>query len=261
VKGRAGADPGVPVADSGPMDAATADHYIRAVEREGGRLLDAASVDPAAPVEACPGWDVTRLVVHVGQVHRYMAAVLRAASLDPPTHRFERPADDEDPLDWARASLGIVVDALRVTDPATPCWNWGPDDEAGFFHRRMAMETLVHRVDAEDAVGRPTDVDSDLATDGVDEYLTVALQASPRPDVAFTFPEGSLHLHRTDGPGEWLVEADGGRVTIAREHRKGAVAVRGSGPDLLRWVWKRPGAEVEVLGDADLGEAWRHTAG
>jgi uncharacterized protein (TIGR03083 family) len=243
------------------MDAETVDHYISAVGHEGNLLLDAAAHDLGAAVASCPGWDVARLVVHIGQVHRYMATVLQAATLDPPSHGFERPDEGADVVAWARVSLDTILGALRATDPATPCWNWGPGDTAGFFHRRMAMETLVHRLDAEDAVGRPTDVDSDLATDGVDEFLTVGLQSSPRPGVTFTYPAGSLHLHRTDGPGEWLVEAADGVVSVVREHRKGDVAVRGSGPDLLRWVWNRPGAQVEVLGDGEAGDAWRHAAG
>lgn len=239
------------------MDAAQADQYIAVVEREGNRFLAAAATDLGAAVEACPGWDVARLVTHMGQVHRYMSTVLEAATLDPPSQGFEKPGGDDDLIEWGRASLERVAGVLRATDPATPCWNWGPDDSAAFFHRRMAMETLVHRIDAEDAVGDPTPVDADLAGDGVDEWLTVALQSSPRPNATFAYPDGSLHLHRTDGPGEWLVVNEEGRAVVTHEHAKATVAVRGSGPDLLRWVWGRPGAQVEIFGDAAVGDAWR----
>ena len=131
---------------------------------------------------------------------------------------------------------------------------------AAFFHRRMAAETLVHRIDAEDAVGRPSPIDGDLATACVDEFIDVGLRSSTDPAKAFDYPDGSLHLHRTDGAGEWLLRADDGVLVATREHAKGDAAVRGSGADLLRFVWNRPGADVEIFGDADVAAAWQSLA-
>ncbi|MFN3216365.1 MAG: maleylpyruvate isomerase family mycothiol-dependent enzyme [Acidimicrobiales bacterium] len=238
------------------MDAAQAQMFTEAVERDGARLLEVAEVDLMASVPACPDWDVARLVVHVGQVHGYIAGVLENPSLDPPTHRFERP-DTDDIISWAGDARARLVAALGVTDPATPTWSWGEDHTAAFFHRRMAAETLVHRIDVEDAVDRPSPIDGDLATDAVDEFIDVGLRFSTNPDKAFAYPEGSLHLHRTDGPGEWLLRNEGGTLVATREHAKGDAAVRGSGGDLLRFMWNRPGAEVEILGDAEVATAWR----
>lgn len=242
------------------MDPAQAQMFTEAVEREGARLLEVAAVDPTAAVPACPGWDVARLVVHIGQVHHYMAVLLETPSLDAPGHRFQRP-DTDDVISWAAQARARVVAALGAVDPATPTWTWGEDRTAAFFHRRMASETLVHRLDAEDAVERPGSIDSDLATAAVDEFIDVGLRSSPDPGKVFAYPDGSLHLHRTDGPGEWLLRCEAGALVATREHAKGDAAVRGSGGDLLRFVWNRPGADVEIFGDAEVAAAWRSLAG
>ena len=68
-------------------------------------------------------------------------------------------------------------------------------------------------------------------------------------------PTGSLHLHRTDGEGEWLAKNEGGALVVTREHAKGDAAVRGSGSDLLLWIWGR-GGEVEIFGDEAVAAAW-----
>src|SRR4029453_10276847 len=69
-----------------------------------------------------------------------------------------------------------LLEALGSTDPATLLWTFHPPDQtAGFWRRRMAQETVVHRVDAESAHGRPRPVPAALAADGVDEGLAGVL--------------------------------------------------------------------------------------
>ncbi|SCK59943.1 TIGR03083 family protein [Streptomyces sp. SceaMP-e96] len=65
----------------------------------------------------------------------------------------------------------MAADAFAATDPDAPMWAWGVDQHARFWMRRMLFETLVHRTDAERAVGRRPVIDPALATDGVDEFL------------------------------------------------------------------------------------------
>ena len=43
----------------------------------------------------------------------------------------------------------------------------------------------------------------------------------------------TLHFHRTDGDGEWLVRLTPDGPEVERAHAKGDVAVRGSASDLL----------------------------
>lgn len=233
---------------------------IDAVEDNGELLLAAAGTNLDASVAACPGWDLAALVTHVGQVHGWVAGVVNANSADQPSHGFpEAPARD-DVLAWQSERLDELLAALRSHDPADPAWTWGAEKNVGWFARRMAHETLVHRLDAELAVGHRTAIDSDLASDGVDELIEVGLQRSSNPNKEFSYPAGSLHLHRTDGEGEWLLRVDDGALVVTREHAKGDVAVRGSGPALLSYLWGRGADDVEVFGDADLAEAWSRVA-
>jgi hypothetical protein len=54
---------------------------------------------------------------------------------------------------------------------------------------------------------------------------------------------GSVHLHATDGDGEWFIETGDG-LTWTRAHEKGDVAVRGTTSDLLLLVWGRLGTDA-----------------
>ena len=232
------------------------DQYTDVVASEGGRLLDAAAVDLDAPVAACPGWDVARLVGHVGQVHGWIAETVRVGGTSRPTHASPELPRRDDTLAWGREQLDALVEALRGAEPGTRAWTWAETQVVDFFHRRMAHETTVHRYDAESAVDARTPIDSDLAADGVDELIFVGLQYSANPDREFVYPDGSLHLHRTDGDGEWLLRVDDGALVATREHAKGDVAVRGAAPDLLLYVWGRGGENLEIFGDTALAEAW-----
>ena len=73
-----------------------------------------------------------------------------------------------------RAGLAALLDAMRTVDPATPVWTFSRSDPtATFWHRRMAHETVVHRVDAEQATGAVGPLDPALVVDGIAESLEV----------------------------------------------------------------------------------------
>ena len=149
----------------------------------------------------------------------------------------------------AAATADELADLLTSTDPSTPVWTWAGHNDVGWVARRVAHETAVHRHDAEEAAGRRYEIDPELASDGIDEYLHVFL---PRRAAEHEL-SGSVHLHCTDVAGEWLVEpaADGGTPTIRREHAKGDAAVRGPAEDLLLVLWGRlPLDAADVIGDA-----------
>jgi len=71
---------------------------------------------------------------------------------------------------------------------------------AGFWVRRMAHETIVHRADARHAAGDATDIPADLAADAIDEWLTVMSPPnSGQNDLASILPEGTaLQAQATD---------------------------------------------------------------
>jgi uncharacterized protein (TIGR03083 family) len=222
--------------------------FLAALRRDGEAFDVAASVvAPETSVPSCPGWTVADLVWHLSGAHGFWTGIVEQRRIETPEFgRRDRPADG-DLLDVYRAGLGRLVEVLAAVDPATPVWTWAGTQGAVFVQRRMAHETAVHCWDAQRAGGDPPPVEAMLASDGIDELLSLA-----RP-VADTEPiGGTVHLHCTDVPGEWLViPAEGDeRYTVTREHAKGSCALRGPSSDLLLALWRRvPLDRIDVVGD------------
>ena len=104
----------------------------------------------------------------------------------------------------------------------------------------------MHRWDAQNAVGDPSDIANDLAVDGIDELLFVWLPtAAPLQEP----PGTSIHIHTTDSDGEWLAVLDEEPV-VTREHAKGDAALRGPASDVLLYLWDRiEPPSLEIHGD------------
>ena len=129
---------------------------------------------------------------------------------------------------WVAEGTAALVAQLRATDPAAECWSWHPDERsAGFWARRMAHETLVHRWDAEAGAGTTgAAMDPTVAADGIDEYLDVfvavtrGLQSSPAGP--------SFHYDCTDTGDSWFLQLpSAGTRVITREPVECAVRFRG----------------------------------
>lgn len=231
------------------------------VEQQGAALVDAAGVDPTAVVPAAPGWDVTELVRHVSLAHARASVILRTGTMERPSRdngMLPEPPENGI-LDWYRATLDELVADLRALDDAErPVYAFSPEHQrAGFWTRRMAHETTVHRVDAEQAVGRPVGpIDPAFAVDGIDELLTVFVPTLG----AGRSPGGGrvVHLHATDAQGEWLIRFVDDDMVVEAGHGKGDVAVRGPAAELHLWLWGRlPLTGFEVFGDRGAAEALR----
>lgn len=231
------------------------------VAREGPALGEAAEVDLTAPVPGAPGWDTTELLRHVGLVHARTSVILRTGTLERPSREngmLSEPPEDGI-LDWYRANLVEVVAELQaLDDPDRPVYAFSPEHRrAGFWPRRMAHETTVHRVDAEEAVGRPVGpIEAEFAVDGIDEVFSVFVPLLGRdrsPGDGRT-----VHLHATDAVGEWLIRLDHNTVIVEAGHAKGDAAVRGPADKLLLWLWGRlPLEELDVIGARDAALALR----
>jgi len=98
-----------------------------------------------------------------------------------------------------------------------------------------AGETVVHRVDAEQATGAVGPLGPALVLDGIAESLEVfaPLMARREQDPA----TATVHLHATDVEGEWLLTLGGSTVAVEHGHAKGDAAVRGTAADLHLWLW------------------------
>lgn len=231
--------------------------YVEHLRAEADALLAAAAVPLDTPVPTCPGWSVADLLDHVGRTHRWAARNVRTGERTP-FSSVEGPGD-EGPLAYAVASADEVVEAMRTTDPTLPGWHFAATEQVrGFWFRRQAIETLVHRVDAERAAGIETPVDPRLAADGIDEALDVIAprMLAGRDGVDLG---GSVHVHCTDVEGEWTFRTDDGVYQLHRGHAKGDAALRGPAAAILLVLWQRLPADhpaLERFGDGDLVDRW-----
>ena len=224
------------------------DDYLDVIAREGAAMTAAAAtVGMAADVPSCPDWDIADLLAHTGRVHRWAAEMVRTRAQARVSRVGILAPTDESLLPWFDDGVRELVETLRATDPSEPVWTWSTEQTAGFWRRRMAIETAIHRWDAESATSSPNSIDPGLAADAIDEFLDVYV---PSEEAPVPPGGGSIHLHRTDGEGEWVLTLEADGVRVERGHAKADAAVRGSAADLLFVLWRRlPPDRVEVLGD------------
>tara|TARA_B100000686_G_scaffold336153_1_gene405705 strand:- start:375 stop:1100 length:726 start_codon:yes stop_codon:yes gene_type:complete len=225
----------------------------------GTRLFTVAKDHPNAEVPACPGWNMSDLVSHVGSVYGAVEQVISLDSTDRPSVPFPTPPDQE-VLNWARNNFQNLTHIFSDIAPVHPIWTWGREQNVGWFVRRMAHETLVHMWDAETSAQEHISVDGDIAMDGINEFIDGPLQFSLRPDIELFYPNGSVHLHRTDGDGEWLLQPTTHGLSVRYAHEKGDIAVRGSAMNLLLYLWGRHPQEIETFGDEVLVAEWAQQA-
>ena len=215
-------------------------------------------------VRACPGWTVADLLAHHAGVFRVVTAQLRAepgSDLVP----FDPPEADVAPLDMLARAGDELVTALGDTDPDEHRPNWAGAPTAAFWFRRMAQETVIHRVDAQLAHTQPDPIDPALAIDGVDELADVFLPYAGARGI--TGSGETVHLHATDDAiaagglegGEWTFRFHDGGVDVERGHAKGDMAVRGAAGQLLLFAWNRRPVEVECFGEPDPLAFWART--
>jgi uncharacterized protein (TIGR03083 family) len=237
------------------------ERHIAAAETELARFVEVIGrADLAAPVPTCPDWTVADLVAHHGTVVRWITQVVRTLPEERiPAGDTGLPADVKEYPRWFADGVEPLLATLRATPAETPTWTFGPDRHVRFWSRRVLHETVVHRADAEIALGREPAVDRELAADGIEEFLT---NYPGHPRIVGRIAElgrfgDTLHLHATDGDGEWMITLGPDGTTWARGHGKGTVAARGTTSDLLLVLYGRyaPG-RVTVLGDETLLTDW-----
>jgi uncharacterized protein (TIGR03083 family) len=228
----------------------TADAYLAAFDAEARALLDA-TVDLTADVPGCPGWVVRDLLSHVIGVYRHKIAALDLGHA--PEERSEG-WGALDATDDPRDVLRETHEALRArldVDPETPAWSWWPPEQTvGFWQRRMAHETAVHRWDADSAalgVAAAPPVPYELAVDGVDEIL--GWMEWPWDD-AQAEATGQQVMVSTDEVA-WTLTLEPTRVTVEAGTSESAVALIAGEPSaLLLHLWGRPpDASIATGGD------------
>ena len=211
--------------------------HVEALAREGALLTAAVRrADPGAPVAACSGWALRDLAGLVGQVHRWAAAVVRTGA---PAADDAPVPGDEGLADWLDTGVADLCAALDAT-PDRPCWTFAGPATVRWWQRRQALETLVHRVDAERAAGVATPVDAPLASDGVAEVVDVL---HPRQVRKGRCPPAAAQV--------LLQASDTGSSAVLRGPEP-PVSVEGPADALLLLLWRRTTADdprLHVRGD------------
>src|ERR1019366_6282326 len=126
--------------------------------------------DQSLPIPTCPEWTLRQLVTHVGRAHRWAAEITRRRSdaIIP----FREVPDGKLPDD--RAEQRAWLNAGAVGEAGSDLvWSFTGPAPAGFWIRRMAHETLVHRADAQLAAGAEPEpvIEAEIAADAIDEWL------------------------------------------------------------------------------------------
>jgi uncharacterized protein (TIGR03083 family) len=205
------------------------------------RLRAVVPIDFAAAVPSCPGWSVADLTRHVGQVYLHKTLAMREGSESawPPEG-----LPGEEPIALLDRAYAGLLEEFATRKPEDPAGSWyAPDQTVSFWVRRMAQETVIHRIDAELGTGQPVaPVSADLAVDGIDELLKIFVAYSVAEwgdyftDILAGSP-GRTYTVRTDGAA-WRMRSRPGLFAV-EDGIDDAADVTVSGPPtaVLRWVW------------------------
>jgi uncharacterized protein (TIGR03083 family) len=237
------------------------DSYLAWLQLDAERLT---AIDPKLlvnPVPSCPEWDVAAFLDHTAWVHRYWTYALgRPEGEEAKTSDVATREDDVDVFDCCRESLANLVGALADTPPSKTVSSVLGVHPASFVRRRVVHETAIHRWDAQTATGEADRFEPALAADGIDELLEVWVP------LCFDYSRfggngQTIHLHGTDGDGEWFITVDGDTTVTRHAHDDADVTVRGGLGDLYLLSWNRlDPSRLDVTGDHELLARWQASA-
>jgi len=253
------------------MPQLNAEKYAAEIEASTAGLAEIlAEHDLSLPIPTCPEWTLRQLVTHVGRAQRWAAEIARTRSaVDIPFREVpdgKLPADRAEQGAWLRAGAARIVGAVREAG-SDLVWSFTGPVPAGYWLRRMGHETLVHRADAQLAVGAEPEpvIEAEVAVDAIDEWLMLLSGGLGSSDErAKALPAGAgLHIHATDaglgGRGEWMISRDAGGLAVQPGHGKGDAALAGPAASLLLVLLRRrpvTDPAVTVYGDSAVLASW-----
>ncbi|MEY9928981.1 uncharacterized protein (TIGR03083 family) [Catenulispora sp. GP43] len=236
------------------------------------RAAIASADDLDVQVPTCPDWTLRDLAQHLGDGRRRQAAIVTAGpGAEPPAKTDPKGAPtaprDREALDaWLAEATELMLDALRQAGPDRGCWTWWGQSQApqtsGAIARHQIQEIAVHTYDAQLTQGAAQPLPTDVAVEGVDEFLvTVAATSVPWP-----FKPATIDLHAAEG-GSWrlTLNADGVRADgLAADAEPGDMVVRGTANELVLYLNDRtPLDSLEITGTSEPMEQlaeWDPTA-
>jgi uncharacterized protein (TIGR03083 family) len=197
--------------------------------------------DLDVPIEHCGSWTLYDLADHVGRGNLWAAVAVTEQRGD--HDAATAPRAPADLARWFAATSASLLSALDAP-PSTSAWTFFPPRTVGFWQRRRYLETLVHRWDAEHALGIDSDIDPLLAADGVAEVLDTM---APRQFALgrATSPERAVRFTATDTASSWVLGPGDPVATISA-----------TAADLLLMLWRRRASDDPSItwdGDREAG--------
>jgi uncharacterized protein (TIGR03083 family) len=254
------------------MSRLTYERQCAELESETAKFAGAVrETDLGAPVPTCPDWTLAQLTTHVHRGIRWSATMVACRTTTPlrPTEvDADLPTDPDERTAALLAAAARLVAAIHDAGPHAHIWSWADEHTAGFWLGRMLHETLVHRIDAQLALGHnPADIEvpPDLAADCVADMLMVTETLSARSGHAFAGLAGTgqtLLFQATDdemgAAGTWLARRAPSGVDWTWGAGPADVTVRGSARDLMLVLTRRMPTDhqLTVDGDAALLAHW-----
>ncbi len=232
-------------------------YFLECIKADSARLAEVAGTDLSPRVPSCPDWTVADLLEHVALVYLHKVQAMQTNARPDP---WPPDVSGRDPLELYDEARGALLTELGDRSPFDPAWTFWPDDQTcGFWFRRMAHETAVHRVDAELAHDVVTPIDDQLATDGVDEALRIMLCDPWWNDHEADEPVDAT-IRITTAGRSWTIKVPAGMPTVT-EGAEGEVAAEifGDPDDVYLWLWGRLDADaIQVAGDDDVVRRFRN---
>ncbi len=223
----------------------TFDRYRELLDGDARRAVQVAPSGLDREVPRCPGWTGADAAYHLATVYLHKAAAIRDGTMPGPTSPGGWPPADLHDLpapERLAAAYAALTEQFDAHEPSDPTHTWWPEDQSvGFWIRRMAHETSIHRLDLEGAAGEQVSlspIDPLLAVDGIDEVLTLMLAGdwSDEPQ-----PQASGSTIELSSAGQvWSVTLTPEQVAVTRSPADDAAArVSGEPAELLLWLWGR----------------------
>jgi uncharacterized protein (TIGR03083 family) len=239
--------------------------YLDCLAADHARLREVAATGLAEVVPSCPDWKVQDLARHVAEVYLHKVACMRTGSAPEPWPPEESGEEPLALLDRAYAQLRAEFDSRS---PGSAVYTWyDPDQTVAFWIRRMAQETVVHRVDAELAAAASiADIPADLALDGIDEVLQVMLAYGTRrwpEEFTEVLPTSAVRVLISTDDRSWLVGLDpsGALVEPGPAAQPVHATISGAPQELLLWLWRRSDDGVRHTGDRAAVDRFRQALG
>jgi uncharacterized protein (TIGR03083 family) len=223
------------------------------------QLLAAAIPDAPVDVPSCPGWTTKDLAKHMAHVYLGQAFVVKTGSQAENKEHLAPYPRTEDYLEFMGWGFEAITKALDINRPERPTWSWHHSDfSVDFWFRRMAHETVIHRIDAELAIGAVTPIDEALALDGVDEVLDFLPLTGSWPEVPnIDFGIVSIVATTKNGSKVWDLKFTNEAATVsavAESHADARLVISGDAEAMDLYLWGRIDSSdprISIIGEGE----------